>query len=88
MRRAIRLLAVSCALWCALTAVAAPATFDAAAAFGARQDITDLTLSPDGNNVAFVVPVDRVGTAVKTLSLAPGAKAKVAMYAGGKPDRI
>jgi hypothetical protein len=87
MRRAVLLLAIPCALWVS-AAGAAPAALDAAAAFGARQDKTDLTLSPDGNNVAFVVPVDRAGTAVKTLSLAAGAKPKVALYASGKPDRI
>jgi dienelactone hydrolase len=87
MRQAIRSLAIPCALWLS-TVAAAPATFDAAADFGARQDVSELTLSPDGNNVAFVVPADRSGTAVKTLSLAPGAKPKVALSANGKPDRI
>ena len=71
-----------------LPAAAAPSAFDAAGAFGARPDVTDLTLSPDGNNVAFIVPVDRIGTAVKTLRLAAGAKPQVALYASGKPERI
>jgi len=88
MRRVIRLLAVCCVLCGSLSPMKAAVAFDAAAAFGARQDITDLTLSPDGNNVAFVVAVDRVSSAVKTLSLAPGAKAKIALFASGKPDRI
>jgi len=87
MQRAVLLCAIPCAL-CFSAATAAPAAFDAAVAFGARQDVTDLTLSPDGNNVAFIVPVDRTGTSVKTLSLAPGAKSKVALYASGKPDHI
>jgi len=87
MRRAALWLPILCALPVApLPAVAA--TFDAAAAFGARPDVAGLRLSPDGNNVAFIVPVNGAGSAVKTLSLAPGAKAKVALYASGKPDRI
>ena len=72
MRRTVLLAAIPCALWLSVVA-AAPATFDAAAAFGARPDVTALTLSPDGNNVAFIVPVEHGGTAVKTLSLAAGA---------------
>jgi len=90
MRRAAVLLpAIVSALWFpVIAAAAAAAAFDAAAAFGARQDVTGLTLSPDGNNVAFIVPVDRTGTSVRTLALATGAKPKVALYASGKPDRI
>ncbi len=81
------------ALWLgipgALSLSLAPAgTFDAAGAFGARPDVAGLRLSPEGNSVAFVVPVNGTGTALKTLALAPGAKAKVALYASGKPDRI
>ena len=84
MRRAAVLLPASVsALWCPVIAAAA-----AAAAFGARQDVTGLTLSPDGNSVAFIVAVDRTGTSLRTLALAAGAKPKVALYASGKPDRI
>jgi hypothetical protein len=87
MRRAALWLGILCALARA-PLLAAPAAFDAAAAFGARPDAAALRLSPDGNNVAFIVPVNGAGSAVKTLSLAPGAKAKIALYASGKPDRI
>ncbi|MBV8146787.1 MAG: S9 family peptidase [Gammaproteobacteria bacterium] len=74
---------------CALSgSVATWAGFDAAAAFGARQDVSALRLSSDGNNVAFIVPVGGAGTAVKTLALTPGAIPRIALYAGGKPDRI
>jgi hypothetical protein len=87
MRRAVVLPAIPCALWLSVV-TAAPAAFDAAVAFGARPDVTDLALSPDGSNVAFIVPVDHGGTAVKTLALAAGAKPQVALYASGKPDRV
>lgn len=61
---------------------------DAAAAFGAREDITSLRLSPDGMNVLFVRPIQGQGSAVYTVGLAPGSKAKVAFYADGKPFRL
>ncbi|HEV2703765.1 MAG TPA: S9 family peptidase [Steroidobacteraceae bacterium] len=62
--------------------------FDAAAAFGARVDIEGLRLSPDGTSLAFVRPIAGQGGAVYTQSLAPGAQAKVAFYANGKPMRM
>jgi len=62
--------------------------FDAAAAFGSRVDIEGLRLSPDGMSVAFVHPITGQGGVVYTQSLVPGAKAKVAFYADGKPLRM
>jgi dipeptidyl aminopeptidase/acylaminoacyl peptidase len=80
---------------CGLVMVAAPTLradspkpFDAAAAFGARTDIASLRLSPDGLSVAFVTPIQGQGSVVYTQALAPGAKAKVAFYADGKPYRL
>ena len=51
--------------------------FDAAAAFGARPSITDMSLSPDGKNVVYVAPAAGQGSVAYTLSLQPGAKEKV-----------
>lgn len=80
---------------CGLALVEAPCLqaagakpFDAAAAFGARPDITSLRLSPDGSSIAFVTPIQGQGSVVYTQGLAPGAKAKVAFYADGKPYRV
>ena len=64
------------------------APFDAAAAFGARADVTALRLSPDGQRVAFVAPYKGQGSVATTLSLTPGAKPKVAFYTDGKPFRV
>lgn len=64
------------------------APFDAAAAFGARPDVETLRLSPDGNSILFVTPIQGQGSVVYTLNLAPGAKPKVAFYADGKPFRM
>jgi len=65
-----------------------PKSFDAAAAFGARTDIGSLRLAPDGLSVAFITPIQGQGSVLYTQGLAPGAKAKVAFYADGKPYRL
>jgi dipeptidyl aminopeptidase/acylaminoacyl peptidase len=66
----------------------APKTFDAAAAFGARETVTDLQLSPDGLTVSYITPTQGQGSAVNTLSLTEGAKPRVALVAAGDPERI
>jgi dipeptidyl aminopeptidase/acylaminoacyl peptidase len=64
--------------------------FDPAAAFGARPDIAMVRLSPDGLSVAFITAMQGQGqgSVVYTEALTPGAKAKVAFYADGKPFRL
>jgi dipeptidyl aminopeptidase/acylaminoacyl peptidase len=62
--------------------------FDAAAAFGARPSISDLSLSPDGASIVYVVPLAGQGSAVFTRSLGSGAKGQSALIAAGKPERI
>lgn len=66
----------------------APKTFDAAEAFGARQGVTSMSLSPDGKILAYVTATPGAGSAVMTLDLAAGGKARPATGANGKPDRI
>lgn len=67
---------------------AADKAFDAAAAFGARASISDVSLSPDGANVAYVSPLTGQGSALYTRSLAPEAKTRLAFVADGKPVRL
>jgi len=62
--------------------------FDAAAAFGARPSVSSLRLSPDGQSVVYLTPTQGQGSAAYTLSLAPGAKPRLALAASGKPDRL
>jgi dienelactone hydrolase len=69
------------------TAQDAP-TFDAAAAFGARQSVSGMRLSPDGARVLFIAPGAAQGTIVYTLALTPGAPAIGAFSADGKPWRV
>ncbi|MBS0578315.1 MAG: S9 family peptidase [Proteobacteria bacterium] len=65
-----------------------PAGFDAAAAFGARPSVSDLALSPDGQNVAWIAATQGAGSALYTMSLAPGSKAHGIMQSNGHPDRL
>ncbi|MBS0578314.1 MAG: S9 family peptidase [Proteobacteria bacterium] len=67
---------------------AEPAGFDAAAAFGARPAVTALTISPDGQNLAWIAADATTGAALYTLSLAPGAEPRGALYSSGKPERL
>lgn len=62
--------------------------FDAAVAFGARPSISDLSLSPDGASIVYVVPHGDRGFAVYTRALAAGAKEQLAMVTAGTPDRL
>lgn len=63
-------------------------SFDAAAAFGARQSVVGLSLSPDGMSVAYIAPAAGQGTQLYTLSLAKGAMRRVALATDGKPFRL
>jgi len=65
----------------------AAANFDAATAFGARPSTADLSLSPDGKRVAYIVPVAGQGSILYTASLRQG-RAKGVIFANGKPDRL
>jgi acetyl esterase/lipase len=67
---------------------AAEKSFDAAAAFGARPSVSDLSLSPDGANIAYISPLAGAGAGLYTLSLQPGAKPRLAWAADGKPIQL
>jgi acetyl esterase/lipase len=64
--------------------------FDAAKAFGARQSVESLSLSPDGMSVAVVAPSTGQGSVVYVQSLAKGASRtfKAVLGANGTPDRL
>lgn len=62
--------------------------FDASAAFGARESVSDLRLAPNGASVSYLAPTQGQGSALHTLSLLPGAKDKVALSSDGNPDRL
>jgi dipeptidyl aminopeptidase/acylaminoacyl peptidase len=62
--------------------------FDAAAAFGAREGVTNLSLSPDGSRVAYVAPTTGQGSVVLTRGFAADSPVKQALAADGNPERI
>ncbi|HEY0749198.1 MAG TPA: S9 family peptidase [Steroidobacteraceae bacterium] len=66
----------------------AETAFDAAAAFGARPSIENLSFSPDGMNVAYVVPSAGQGSAMYVLALEKGASPRLMATVTGKPDRL
>ena len=59
-----------------------------AAAFGAREDITEASLSPDGRQVAFLAPIAGQGSAVVIAEVGGNGELKVVTKATGDPDRI
>lgn len=87
MRRTIPVLTAFFVLFPTL-ALSEGATFDAAAAFGARQSVLDLRLSPDGQNLVWIAPAAGQGAVVYTLSLAKDAKPKATLTASGSPERL
>src|SRR5215472_14445814 len=86
MKKILALLAVLCA--CAPALGEEPKSFDAAAAFGARPSVSGMTLSPDGNSVAYRAPIQGQGSALYTLSPSQGAKPRPALALSGKPERL
>lgn len=61
---------------------------DAAAAFGARPSVWGMSLSPDGQRVAYITADVGQGSVLFTQSLEKGAPARPVTRADGKPDRI
>lgn len=59
-----------------------------AAVFGAREGIEHVSLSPDGNKVAFIVPDKGQGSTLFTVDLAGGGKPEAALTASGDPERL
>lgn len=70
--------------------VAAPAAIDAAAGFGAREFVDQVSMSPDGRLVAFIQPFSGQGSVVQVSDVSgPGTPtARVILTASGDPERI
>jgi len=67
-----------------------PATaqnFDAAAAFGAREAVSDVSLSPDGTKIAYISPTNGQGSAVYSVTIGQGAPKRI-LVASGAPERL
>lgn len=67
--------------------VAADAPKDSAIAFGAREAVQEISLSPDGTKIAYLAPGAGQGNMLYTVALGSG-EPKLAMVADGNPNRI
>lgn len=61
---------------------------DPAVLFGAREGVTQLTLSPDGSHIAFLAPDSGRGMALYTVAVAEGSTPRRAMSSSGNPEHI
>jgi dienelactone hydrolase len=68
--------------------VAAGAPTDLAAAFGAREGVRELSLSPDGTQVAFVGPLEGQGSGLYVAPTDGSAKPRRIAVASGAPERL
>lgn len=68
---------------------AQPVDFNAASAFGARENVEHISLSPDGNHIGFVIPLPKgQGNVLATIDLNGTKERKFALSADGNPTRI
>lgn len=61
---------------------------DPAAAFGARESIEQISLSPDGTKIAYIAPSKGQSSQLFTIDLNGDGKTFVALSSSGKPDRL
>ena len=84
----VRFLTVATGL--AVASVSAPAMAapnDAATKFGAREGVHQISLSPDGKNIAVIQPINQRGEALFIVSLATGVPKQI-LSSSGDPDRL
>jgi len=73
----------------ALTSIAsqAGAVSDAAKRFGAREDVRQISISPDGKHIAYIEPAADRSAAVIVANVATG-ELKAVMASSGNPERL
>lgn len=84
----VRIVMALALAFAATGASAQSAQTDLAAAFGARPELEDVSLSPDGTRVAYIVPIKGQGSALLTVTLGQDAKPAVAFATDGDPERL
>ena len=67
---------------------AARADMTPAQMFGAREDVRQISLSPDGKRIAMLRSTKGAGTALYVADLATGAPAKAVLASSGRPDQL
>lgn len=60
----------------------------AAEAFGKREGVEDISLSPDGTKIAYIEPAKGQGNRLFTVDLAGNQQPKAALLASGDPERL
>lgn len=60
----------------------------AALDFGAREGVADVSLSPDGTKIAYIIPDKGQGSRLFTVDIANGGKSVPALSATGDPERL
>jgi dipeptidyl aminopeptidase/acylaminoacyl peptidase len=79
------------AAFCALLLGASPlahAASETAVAFGLRENVHDVSISPDGGHVAIIQSVRGRGTQVLVVDLVKGGAPRAVLMADGNPDRL
>ena len=66
---------------------AAETSAQMAAAFGARQSVEDVSISPGGKMVAYLTPLQGQGSALYVAPVDGSEEAKPVLVANGDPDR-
>lgn len=81
-------LVLAAAAGLAMVAAAAHAMEPAARQFGAREDVRQISLSPDGKRVAMLRSTKGAGMAVFVADLTAGAEPKAILVSTGRPDQL
>ena len=84
----LRLLAAVLVLGTLATPVSGQTPADPAAAFGVRESVRSIALSPDGRTLAYVQPIAGQGAALYTVDLAAGSDPRVVVRADGVEQRL
>jgi dipeptidyl aminopeptidase/acylaminoacyl peptidase len=79
------MLVASLVMW---AAAAAAAPVDLAAAFGAREGVREVSLSPDGTHIAFMGPLEGQGSGLYIAPTDGSAKPRRIAVASGAPERL
>jgi dipeptidyl aminopeptidase/acylaminoacyl peptidase len=75
-------------LFALLATAAAAQAPDLAARFGAREAVVDMSISPDGTRVAYLVPAKGQGTALRSVALTEGAAPETVFAVDGNPQQL
>jgi dipeptidyl aminopeptidase/acylaminoacyl peptidase len=82
----LRFIVCSISILCVSTEVFAQPV-DTAAAFGARESIESMRLSPDGSQIAFLTPTAGQGSRLETVNVAT-AESRIAAVVDGRTQRL